>query len=182
VVAHVREASVGTVRHENTHPFVHDRWLFAHNGTVARFRSAARVRRSLEAEIDPLLRTAIRGETDSERCFYLFLTRLSAKCSLANGTPLSQVRTALAETVSTVSSIADRAPRRSTLNFVVTDGRLLAACRHGKPLYAKWYEGADRIFAIASEPIGHADWKAVAEDGFVGIETERPSLTALRPG
>ncbi len=34
VVAHVRRASCGPVSLENTHPFHHDRWMFAHNGTV----------------------------------------------------------------------------------------------------------------------------------------------------
>ncbi len=47
VVAHVREASVGEVRDENTHPFQHGPWLFAHNGTVARFRDVAGVRTAL---------------------------------------------------------------------------------------------------------------------------------------
>ena len=38
VLAHVRDASVGRVCSENTHPFHHARWLFAHNGTVARYK------------------------------------------------------------------------------------------------------------------------------------------------
>src|SRR3990172_8497613 len=58
VLAHVRDASVGCVAEENTHPFVHGAWLFAHNGTVARFRRVERVRAALEAEIDPALRRA----------------------------------------------------------------------------------------------------------------------------
>ena len=79
VIAHVRDASVGPVTEANTHPFVHDQWIFAHNGTVARFKDVARVRAELEAEIDPELRRALRGETDSERCFLIFLTRLAAR-------------------------------------------------------------------------------------------------------
>ena len=49
VVAHVRDASVGPISAANTHPFVHGRWIFAHNGTVARFKDVARVRFDLEA-------------------------------------------------------------------------------------------------------------------------------------
>ncbi|HEY5598278.1 MAG TPA: class II glutamine amidotransferase, partial [Kiloniellales bacterium] len=41
VIAHVRRATVGPPGLENTHPFVHGAWLFAHNGTVPNF---ARVR------------------------------------------------------------------------------------------------------------------------------------------
>ncbi|HYG67357.1 MAG TPA: class II glutamine amidotransferase, partial [Anaeromyxobacteraceae bacterium] len=44
VVAHVRDASVGPVTTVNTHPFRCGRWLFAHNGTVARYRKSRTVR------------------------------------------------------------------------------------------------------------------------------------------
>src|SRR6185369_2239000 len=79
MAAHVGDASVGAVAEANTHPFVHAQWIFAHNGTVARFKKVARVRAALEAEIDPALRPAVRGDTDSERVFFLFLTRLAAR-------------------------------------------------------------------------------------------------------
>src|SRR5512135_3491975 len=75
VLAHVRDASIGAVVEENTHPFVHGPWLFAHNGTVARYERLPRIAAALEAEIDPCFRSAIRGDTDSERCLFVFLTR-----------------------------------------------------------------------------------------------------------
>ena len=37
VIAHVRRATVGPPGMDNTHPFVHGRWVFAHNGTVPNF-------------------------------------------------------------------------------------------------------------------------------------------------
>ena len=92
VLAHVREASVGPVLPENTHPFLFDRWLFAHNGTVARFRDVPAVRGALEAEIDHDLRLEIRGDTDSERVFYLFLTRPSRPRLRARGGPRRRPR------------------------------------------------------------------------------------------
>jgi len=76
VLVHVRDASVGRVAAENTHPFAAGPWLFAHNGTVARFKTSASLRAAIERRVHPRLRRRIRGETDSERCFYLFLTRL----------------------------------------------------------------------------------------------------------
>ncbi len=177
VVAHVRDASIGPVRLENTHPFAFGRWLFAHNGTVAGFRASARVRRAIESEIDPGLRAAIRGDTDSERCFYLFLTSLSAGGSLRDDPTLADVRAALAETIAVVTRIADGdSPKRSTLNFLVSNGRLLAACRHGKTLHTTRSAGEGHVFAVASEPIGHADWEAVPEEGFVGIDAEHRFL------
>lgn len=171
VVAHVRDASVGPVAPENTHPFRHGRWLFAHNGTVARFARSRRVRDSLLAEIDADLRAGVRGDTDSERCFLLFLTRLRARAPL-DGASLADVRRALAETTDTVLRIADRgpSPRPSSLNFVVSNGRLLASCRRGRTLHVAADAASRRAIVIASERIGTAAWEEVPEGGFVGTE------------
>ena len=170
VVAHVRDASVGPVTEENTHPFRFRRWLFAHNGTVARWKSNPRVRAAIHAEIDPDLRAEARGETDSERCFLLFLSRLRARAPL-DGASLEDVRHALAETTRAVIRIADpRARKKSTLNLLVSDGRLLAAARHGKTLHLAANAGPLHAFVLASERIGAAPWAEVPEGGFVGTE------------
>ncbi|ACL65788.1 glutamine amidotransferase class-II [Anaeromyxobacter dehalogenans 2CP-1] len=171
VVAHVREASVGPVLRENTHPFVHDRWVFAHNGTVARFKDAPDVRERILAEIDPDLRGRIRGDTDSERCFYLFLTRLRARGGL-EAPGVEAVRAALAATTDAVLRIADAvpSPKPSSLTFLVSDGRLLAACRRGRTLHAASDAGPRHAFVVASERIGRAPWSEVPEGGFVATE------------
>jgi predicted glutamine amidotransferase len=169
VLAHVRDASVGRIALENTHPFVEGPWVFAHNGTVARYKRSRPVREALLAAISPARRRALRGETDSERCFQIFLSRLDLRAGRGRAT-VAEVRTALAETVSLVRAVADRGELRSTLNFLVSDGRLLCACRHGKPLHVSTGAGGGRIFAMASEPIGRSGWEAVPEGGFVGVD------------
>jgi predicted glutamine amidotransferase len=171
VIAHVRDASIGPVAAENTHPFRHGRWLFAHNGTVARFKRSRRVREALLAEIDPDLRAAVRGDTDSERCFLVFLSRLRARAPL-DGAALPDVRRALAETTETVLRVADAAgaPKPSSLNFLVSDGRVLAACRRGRSLHLALDAGPRHAFVVASERIGRAAWEEVPEGGFVATE------------
>ena len=170
VIAHVRDASVGPVSEANTHPFVHGRWIFAHNGTVSRFKEVARVRSQIEAEIDPALRRTLRGETDSERCFMLFLTLLEGRRSAAPAT-LAQVERALRATTTTLCRLADRpSARPSSLNFLVTDGRVLAASRLGRDLHVAVAAGGEGAFVVASEPIGHATWKVVPEGAVVGYD------------
>ncbi len=171
VLAHVRDASVGPVTAENTHPFVHGRWLFAHNGTVARYRRVAAVRAAIEAEIDPPLRAALRGQTDSERCFLLFLTLLGARAPLSGAT-LADVSAALAATVRTIQRIADRPRARSALNFLAADGRILVATRVGRELHLADRVGPERAFVIASEPIGRVAWRPVPEGGIVAHDGE----------
>jgi glutamine amidotransferase len=73
LVAHVRQASVGRKALENSHPFVHGRWIFAHNGTLEEF--SARKRPLLDAIPDDLRQT-IRGDTDSEHVFLFWLSQL----------------------------------------------------------------------------------------------------------
>jgi glutamine amidotransferase len=172
VLAHVRDASVGAIRTENTHPFVHGRWTFAHNGTVARFRTSSRVRARLEAEIDPDLRLALLGETDSERCFHLFLTRLRARVRPGADATMAAVRAALAETTEVVRRCADDASHLSSLNFLVSDGRLLVACRRGRDLVHHLREQPSRLFVVASEIVAGAGWEPVPEGGYVGVDEE----------
>ncbi len=173
VVAHVRDASVGPVSPANTHPFHHGRWLFAHNGTVARYKRSRRVREAILAEIDQDLRPALRGETDSERCFLVFLSRLRARSTL-DGATLEDVRRALGETTETVLRLADpQADKPSTLTFLVSDGRVLAASRRGKTLHLATDAGPRHAFVLASErigKIGNGAWEEVPEDTFVGTD------------
>ena len=177
VLAHVRDACVGGVAEENTHPFVYGPWLFAHNGTVARFRRVAKVRSRLEREIHPVFRGAITGDTDSERCFFLFLTRLVARLPAGNHPLLEDVQRALAATVETVARIADpHAKVPSSLNLLVTNGQVLAVCRRGRSLHVAPHIATSGVFALASEPIGPGPWTEVPEDGFVGIDPEHRVL------
>ncbi|HZZ82969.1 MAG TPA: class II glutamine amidotransferase [Anaeromyxobacteraceae bacterium] len=171
ILAHVRDASVGKVAPENTHPFVNGRWTFCHNGTVARYRRSAAVRRAIEAEIDLDLRPQLRGDTDSERCFYLFLSRLLARRPPRSGFGLEDLRAALHETSAVVRRIADAgAEAESSLNLVVTDGKLLAACRWRRPLWFHRPDGPGGLFRVASERVGAGTWEEVPEGGFVGVD------------
>lgn len=170
VVAHVRDASVGPVHHENTHPFLFGTWLLAHNGTVARYQDDAEVRAALGAEIDPDLRAEIRGDTDSEQIFYLFLTRLRGAGGLL-APSVDAVKAALAAVTALVVRVADPgAAKPSSLNLLVTDGRILAACRRGRTLQLAADTGPRHAFVVASERIGEGSWEEVPEGGFVATE------------
>jgi glutamine amidotransferase len=65
-LAHVRYASVGAHRLENTHPFTQDGRVFAHNGHIGGLDA-------LDAHLGSD-RALVRGDTDSER-FFALITR-----------------------------------------------------------------------------------------------------------
>jgi len=69
LVAHVRAASSGGVSLENTHPFIVDNLVFAHNGTVKGLRATNSGR--------------AKGQTDSEQIALMLSDRLREKGSLA---------------------------------------------------------------------------------------------------
>ena len=183
VVAHVRKASVGRVAAENTHPFQRGAWLFAHNGTLPAWDGA---RPRLEALIDPSLREALRGETDSERCFFLFLTRLRRLCDV-EAAEVGAAAAALAETVALVREVvepnAEEKPASTT--FLATDGRVMVACRRGRTLFVCSKDG--EYAAIASEdpgeppPGGRRAWRLLPEESIVAVDGDlRVRVTALQ--
>ncbi len=171
VIAHVRDASIGPVTAANTHPFSYGRWLFAHNGTVARYKRSARVRDAILAEVDADLRPLLAGDTDSERLFLIFVGRLRARVPL-DGAGAGDVRRALAETTEVVARLADDgAEKPSSLNLLASDGRVLVACRRGRSLHHAIDAGSRHAFVVASEPLGRiARWEEVPEGGWVGTE------------
>jgi predicted glutamine amidotransferase len=141
LIVHARQATVGMQKDENTHPFRFRRWLFAHDGTVEAFRE---VRPRLLAAIPDFLRRQIEGETDSEHAFMLFLSHLREEGGLDHlDVDARTVGRALARTARDLEAWSRDAGARDpgTLNFVTTNGRLLAATRRGRPLHYALLEG-----------------------------------------
>ncbi|HET7753374.1 MAG TPA: class II glutamine amidotransferase [Anaeromyxobacteraceae bacterium] len=141
LLVHARHATVGNHKDENTHPFRSRRWLFAHIGTIEGFDQ---VRAAIEADLPDHLRRGISGETDSEHAFALFLKTLRDAGELDNldVDPATAGR-ALALTVKRIDELCRAAgvQKPSTLGFVATNGRIMAATRRGTPLFYALLEG-----------------------------------------
>ena len=69
-IAHIRFASTGTLRLENTHPFEQEERLFAHNGVIEDLPA-------LDARLGRA-RSLVKGDTDSERLFALITSEIAA--------------------------------------------------------------------------------------------------------
>jgi predicted glutamine amidotransferase len=111
-VAHVRYASTGGLSVANTHPFLLDERLFAHNGVVQGLDR-------LDARLDELgARHLVEGQTDSERVFAL----ITAEARRHQGD-------AGAGLVEAVRWIADQLPLFS-LNVVLSTATDLWALRY----------------------------------------------------
>ncbi len=182
VIAHVRRATVGPPGLENTHPFVHGIWLFAHNGTVPNFD---RVRDRVIDAMDPLHRSEIHGSTDSEHVFrYLLgLWQQHPERPL-----LETLRSGLEQVIAWCHDIDSQA--KVSLNVLWTDGERMVGSRLGRTLWYLEREGihvceicckshvhhsperAYRAVEIASEPITHERWLQVPDGTVFSVDPD----------
>lgn len=148
VVAHVRAATVGTLRTENTHPFRYRQWLFAHTGTIEAFST---LRSRLSESLPQFLQRDVRGETDSELLFHLFLSFLHDAGQLDRpAVDASAARTALRSSISLVDRLcAEEGHPPSAMNILVTSPEYLLAGHGGARMgYRSFHGQADleRLF------------------------------------
>lgn len=148
LLAHVRSATVGTLRTENTHPFRYRQWLFAHTGTVEAF---GRLRSRMSESLPQFLQRDVRGETDSEILFHLFLSFLhdSGDLDRPNVTAAS-ARTALRSCIALVDRLcAEEGAGPSAMNILVSNPEYLLAVHGGARMGYRVYEGRhdlERLF------------------------------------
>ena len=125
--AHVRAASEGGVTNYNCHPFVYGSWMMMHNGGISDFII---VKRHLRHLLDDDIYNWIKGDTDSEHLFGLFL-------QLAKGRDLSHVAIVadvLEETFVKIFELATQfnpgGRGASYFNVALTDGKRLIVSRY----------------------------------------------------
>ena len=190
VVAHVRAATVGSVSIENTHPFEHGPWTFAHNGTVTGLDA---VRPMLEARTRSEVSPRRKGSTDSEMVFEWLLARMP-QFGLDPGKParsVDAVADLLGYAVVRIAALSNLsgAAEPPKLNLLLTDGPHLAASRWGNTLHyvvredltdcavcsrahAKSDDRGYRAVVIASEPLTDEEWLEVPEASVIAVSDD----------
>jgi len=167
VIAHIRKATQGQVRLENTHPFVRELWgrywVFAHNGDLKGYA--------------PRLHGAFRpvGDTDSERAFCWLMQELAkAHASVPSVDELS----------CTLRELLPQPAAYGTFNMLLSNGQALWA--HGSTQlhalqrqhpfgkasladedlrvdFAPLTTPSDRAVIVATQPLTHDEaWEAFA--------------------
>lgn len=191
IVGHVRAAkSYDPVNRENCHPFTRGRFLWMHNGDIP---GRSRLARQVAQTADDTLLAMIRGNTDSEMAFTVFLTHLEEP--LERRPSVEELAAAMDGTLYELASRHSEAgeTRPLELNFCVTDGECVVATRcavsdnSAPSLY--WYEGGTEVgksVTVASEPLYPDDsWQEFPDGEMLlihpGLEVERRELRLPGP-
>ena len=168
LLAAVRLASPGLpVEASGNAPFTDGTWLFSLNGLVDAWHDG--VGAELRALVTPQRAGAIEGSSDSEVCFGLTLDHLDA--GAAPGEALRAV----------VSEIVARTTGR--LNFLLTDGRTIAATAWGNSLFTRVGGGAgDSGAIVASEPLDDdGTWTRLPDRSLIVVENGSVTCSPLTP-
>jgi predicted glutamine amidotransferase len=130
LIGHVRSATVGGTRTENTHPFRFRNWIFCHSGTIDRFEA---IQEDMLRSIPDFLRRNIRGNTDSEHLFHLFLSFLNDTGRIDDPRiPPRVAAEALASTMSYLDRlVTDRGGAPQDGCCIVSQGECLLGYRRG---------------------------------------------------
>jgi len=201
IIAHVRAAQ----RHDpisraNCHPFQYGTLLWMHNGDIP---GRGRLHRRVVSEADDSLVARLKGNTDSELAFALFLSQLGdARHEICTAPMLARAMRCTIERIHGWWR-EDCDERVLALNFSVTNGRSLVASRFGRGEHPpslhycvgsryRCEEGACRMerpddtdgcVLVASERLS-ADphWETIGEDQMVVVRSNLDvELQALEP-
>lgn len=199
IFAHVRAASCGDVTENNCHPFHYRDFLMMHNGGVAGFE---KIRRPLSNRLSESRYGWVRGQTDSQHLFALFLDHyLSA--TVPGAASMADALEAMFRDLRALKAEAGLA-EPSCLNMVVTDGREMVGSRYVdmpgvKPLSLHHTEGSRYVcddqgcamretasdkqaVIIASEPLTREahHWHDVPPGHFILVDgMARPSFREI---
>lgn len=184
VVGHVRDATVGGQRTENTHPFRYRNWIFCHTGTLDRFEG---IKDDMLRAVPEFIRRNIRGNTDSEFLFHLFLSFLNDTGAMDDPRIRPEVcAQALASTHAYVDRlISDRGGTPSPGCCILSNGSLLVATRRGHELklfrnstYTCTNQEGKPVQAahlkataiIGGAPPATAGWESIADRAIVTVD------------
>jgi glutamine amidotransferase len=141
IFAHVRASTEGNLSDQNCHPFWHGALMWMHNGGIGAW---AKIKRRLAGSLKDEWFNFVKGGTDSEWAFALFLDSLDRMGCDPSGKPPAGgygpnvLRKAMLETIRRINAHIAEIPEvervdvdvRSLLNFAVTDGHSVVCTRY----------------------------------------------------
>jgi predicted glutamine amidotransferase len=141
---HVRRATMGELRLENTHPFCLGNYTLGHNGTIVRYPRL----------LEPGMRRPV-GETDSEHLFNLLMHDFDP------GSPVKSLR-------ATMKRAVECSPF-SGLNILFSDGERLFAYRLGL-FELHWLARPGQLLVASEQVTDEPGWHSVQQDVLLTLD------------
>lgn len=125
--AHIRAASQGGVALDNCHPFAFQELMFMHNGNIQNFRA---IKRQLRRQLDDDVYEWLKGQTDSEHFFALFIQTM--RDNQLSSQSLELFYQTLILTIERINFLMKTAKMDSLvfLNIAITDGHRVIVSRY----------------------------------------------------
>ncbi|SON53156.1 class II glutamine amidotransferase [Vibrio tapetis] len=170
-MAHVRSSTGAQVSRANCHPFVHDNWMFLHNGQIGDFDS---VKFELERSLPEALYLKRLGTTDSELIFLLML-----KNGLIQD-PVEAIRVTINEIEQTCRSKGISDPFKASI--CISDGAQLWVVRYSTDdnpptVFVKLDE---KNVILASEPLDkEKGWQSLKRQSISLFQANQTTNFAL---
>ena len=168
-VAYVRSATPGQgVDISNCQPFQAGNLLFTHNGYIKQFHD--KLYRPMRQAMSDSAYTTLRGSTDSEHIWGLFLSALYQ-------VPSQSLEAALEKALETLTALAYKYDTPMAANVLVSDGNQLIGSRlasHNRAPSLYWLKCDPRFpdaVLVASEPLFDGDWAACPDSSLFTVNT-----------
>jgi gamma-glutamyl hercynylcysteine S-oxide hydrolase len=164
ILAAVRSATPGTDHGAAAiAPFASGQWLFSHNGKVEGWPESVA---GLAATLPAVALLGLEARVDSALLWALILARLQRGAGPA-------------EAIADTTGALDAAGVTGRFNFLLTDGRVIAASAAGDSLWYRPSGPAGPSVVVASEPDGEPGWTEVPDGSVVTATPQEVTVTKL---
>lgn len=190
VMVHVRAPSdqARAEGAENTHPFRYRNWLFAQTGALPAF---SRARSRLLETVPDFLSSQIRGETDAEVLFTVFLSFLhdSGGLEMDSSSGDGAIR-ALRSTLALADAVgAELGQPPARINLLLGNGELMLGVHRGRAMAFREYANRADIAALTPDEsdaarrsdTGNMHLVVVASDFHVASPSDSGEFEAIDP-
>jgi predicted glutamine amidotransferase len=156
LISHLRTASIGDVKLENTHPFVRANWIFCHNGTIE------------NPERLTVDGAEYEGSTDSEKLFVFIKTRLYLKNP-------KDFKGAILKAVEDVGALC----KCTSMTFIMSNSDYVIGYRNfseEEDYYTLHYSAKPGLFLFCSERLEGFDWNSMKNGELIIVNKSGESL------
>ena len=163
----IKPLSISIVHEYNCHPFTHKNFMFMHNGDLKNFID---FKKKIINDIGDDIYKIIKGNTDSEFAFALFLELLDYKFFLNGGyiEPLALKETII-KLMKKLIEYGNNVPM--SMNFAFTDGKTIISTRFinsNEEPPSLYYRILDTNIIISSEPVDYDEsWNYIEKNSII---------------